>query len=186
MSFFQSQHPEDSLWVQTSIFSQSWEPRLRIQIKGRKKRIPSLVYSARVYNVPTEFQGRLILRLLQLPQSTAASSHDVQHSFLITCTLTSGSFTLSASAAPANMSSCTQSHALVEAASLEFNTFFSPRQTWFTWSRCLLNADKSVRERERESKAQTIVPSGSIGQFTVQPPSAAKCLHNTWKAVVTT
>lgn len=98
-----------------------------MQIKQKKNVILSLVYSTpqnSVYNVPTEFQGRLIFRLQQLPQSTAASSHDIQHSFLITCTLTPGSFTLSASAAPANLSSRTESHALVDAASLEFNTFF--------------------------------------------------------------
>lgn len=96
--------------------------------KNEEKKVNlSLVYSTAqngVYNVPTEFRGRLISRLLPLPQSTAASSRDVRHSFLITCTLTSGIFTLSASAAPANLSSRTESHALVEAASFEFNTFF--------------------------------------------------------------
>lgn len=48
------------------------------------------------------------------------------HSFLITCSLSSGIFILSAFASPAiaNLSSHRESHALVEAASLEFNTFF--------------------------------------------------------------
>lgn len=89
--------------------------------------------------------------------------------FVITCTQSSGIFILSASPVTANLSSRTESHALVKAASLEFNTFFR---------RCRLGSHDHAVPWPLTWEAQTIVLSGSMGQDTAQKLNPAKCLRN--------
>lgn len=101
------------------------------------------------------------------PQNVDIFTQDIL--FLITCTLSSGIFTLSASPATANLSSRTESHALVKAALLEFNTFFH---------RCRLGSHDHAVPWPLTWEAQTIVLSGSISQYTAQKLNPAKCLCN--------
>lgn len=101
------------------------------------------------------------------PQNIDIFTQDILS--VITCTHSSGIFTLSASPATTNLSSLTESHALVKAASLEFNTFFR---------RCRLGSHDHAVPWPLTWEAQTIVLSGSIGQYTAQKLNPAKCLRN--------
>lgn len=108
-----------------------------------------------------------------LCSSTTLTFSSTAFFLLITCSpsLCSPVFILSAFASPAlaNLSSHTESHALVKAASLEFNTFL--------WHGRLGSHDRVVPWPLTRG-AETILLSAPIGLCTVKQCSPAKCVHN--------